>query len=74
MNKEDWKLVGMILLFILYLVFGVSCAYATVLVTKEDGFGGFLTGATITGLLFIPAWYIGHNVIHIKDFFNDLFN
>lgn len=37
MNKEDWKLVGMILLFILYLVFGVSCAYATVIVTKEEG-------------------------------------
>lgn len=74
MNKEDWKLVGMILLFILYLVFGVLCAYATVIVTKEEGFCGFLTGATITSLLFIPVWYIGQNVIHIKDFFNDLFN
>ena len=76
MNKEDLKMVCIVWLFILYLIFGVSCAYATFEVTKEVGFGGFLTGATITALLFISAWYIGYHVIYEKnkDFFHNLFN
>ena len=76
MDKEDLKLFGVIFLFILYIIFGVSCAYATFVVTKETGFGGFLTGATLTLLLLIPAWYIGYQVIYKKnkDFVNDLFD
>ena len=76
MNKEDLKLFCVILLFILYVVFGVSCAYATVVVTKDAGFGGFLTGGAMTLLMLIPAWYIGYQVMYKKnkDFFHDLFN
>jgi hypothetical protein len=68
MNKEDLKLVGSICLFISYLIFGITCAYATFEVTKETGFFGFFTGATMTLLMFIPAWHIG------KNFFHNLFN
>ena len=76
MNKEDFKMVCIVWLFILYLIFSVSCAYATFEVTKEAGFIGFFTGGTITALLLIPTWYIGYHVIYEKnkDFFHDLFN
>lgn len=76
MNKEDFKMVCIVWLFILYLIFGVTCAYATFEVTKEAGFSGFLTGGTITALLLIPVWYIGYHVFYEKnkDFFHDFFN
>ena len=76
MNKEDLKMVCIVCLFILYLIFGVTCAYATFEVTKEAGFSGFLTGGTITVLLLIPAWYISYHILYEKnkDFFHDLFN
>ena len=76
MNKEDLKLVCSIWLFIIYLIFGVTCAYATIEITKETGFSGFLTGATTTLLMFVPAWYIGYHVLYEKnkDFFHEFFN
>lgn len=76
MNKEVLRLVCSICLFISYLIFGITCAYATFEVTKETGFSGFFTGTTMTLLMFVPAWYIGYHVIYEKnkDFFHDLFN
>lgn len=75
MNKEGLKMVCIVWLFILYLIFGVLCAYTTFVVTEESGFSGFLTGATMTALLLIPAWYIGYQVIYKKnkDFVDGLF-
>lgn len=75
MNKADLKSVGSICLFISYLILGVTCAYATFEVTKETGFSGFLTGATMTLLMFVPAWHIGYHEIYAKNknFFYGLF-
>ena len=73
--KENFKLICSVVLFILYLFTGISCALATGAVTRETGFEGFLTGGTITVLLVIPACHIfKHNIYEPnKNFFDNLF-
>lgn len=76
MNEDDFlKDVGIVLLFITYLVFGGCTMFATVEVTKEQGITGFFVGATLTLLLLIPSWYIGRHFIYEKhkEFFDNIF-
>ena len=66
---NDLKAIGLTLLLLFYLVFGIAMLVGTAQGTGEYGAVFFFTGLTLSILLLIPAGWIGYYLYKHSDIF-----